>query len=140
MKMLEITHLVWYTILDVLFLTKNTFNLNHDDQAYLAEGLRAAMFMADNKIKGFVHLTPCKDGYTVSEFIPPQEKQPDYPSPFFKGKKLPKKGYFTCGVYYIPAPIYYEEEQIGRFPCVLLGFDEKDQLMTTAPQIKYNPL
>ena len=92
--MLEITHLVWYTILDVLFLTKNTFNLNHDDQAYLVEGLRAAMFLADNKIKGFVHLTPCKDGYTVSEFIPPQEKQPDYPSPFFKGKKIPKKGYF----------------------------------------------
>jgi len=139
MKMLEITHLVWYTILDVLFLTKNTFNLNHDDQAYLVEGLRAAMFLADNKIKGFVHLTPCKDGYTVSEFIPPQEKQPDYPSPFFKEKKIPKKGYFTCGVYYIPAPIYYEEEQIVRFPCVLLGFDDKDQLMTTAPQIKYNP-
>ena len=72
MKMLEITHLVWYTILDMLFLTKNTFNLNHDDQAYLAEGIRAAMFLADNKIKGFVHLTPCKDGYTVSEFIPPR--------------------------------------------------------------------
>ncbi len=33
MKMLEITHLVWYTILDELFLTKNTLNRgNHNDK------------------------------------------------------------------------------------------------------------
>lgn len=32
MKMLEITHLVWYTILDELFLTKNTLNRSNQNE------------------------------------------------------------------------------------------------------------
>jgi hypothetical protein len=91
MKMLEITHLVRYTILDMLFLTKNTFNLNYDEQAYLAEGLRAAMFLAENKIKEFVHLTPCKDGYTVSEFFLPRKSNLIIQARFSKERKFRKR-------------------------------------------------